>query len=54
MKKEFPSTKVVVISGGGRRLTRDYLASAKLMGVDATLEKPFNVESLLEMLATLR
>jgi CheY-like chemotaxis protein len=47
LRTEFPATKVIVVSGGGTRITRDYLASAKLMGVDATLEKPFRVETLL-------
>lgn len=52
-KREFPSTKIIVISGGGTRLTRDYLASAELMGVQATLEKPFEVEKLLKMLSAM-
>jgi len=51
LRREFPSTKIVVVSGGGTRVTHDYLASAKLMGVDATLEKPFEVEALLKMLS---
>jgi CheY-like chemotaxis protein len=52
IKKEFPSTKVVAISGGKKRLV-DYLESARLMGVDATFEKPFKVESLLAALKRL-
>jgi DNA-binding NtrC family response regulator len=52
-KREFPATKIIVISGGGRRASRDYLASVELMGVHATLQKPFNVESLLKMLRAL-
>jgi CheY-like chemotaxis protein len=54
LRREFPATKIVVVSGGGMRVTRDYLASAKLMGVEATLEKPFEVERLLEMLSAMR
>ncbi len=53
LKREFPATKVIVVSGGGTRTTRDYLASAKLMGVDATLEKPFKMETLLKMLSAM-
>jgi hypothetical protein len=33
IKKEFPATKVVVISAGGRKRSIDYLASAQLIGV---------------------
>ena len=53
IKREFPSTKVVVISGE-KRGTVDYLASARLVGVDATFEKPFKVEALLKTLETLK
>lgn len=52
IKKEFPPTKVIAISGGKRRLV-DYLESARLVGVDATFEKPFKVESLLAALKRL-
>jgi CheY-like chemotaxis protein len=52
-KAEFPSTAIIVISGGGRRITSDYLASARLLGVHATLQKPFQVDVLLKMLASL-
>lgn len=51
--REFPSTKIIVVSGGGKSVTRDYLATARLMDVHAALEKPFKVETLLEMLGTL-
>lgn len=52
-KREFPETKIIVISGGGQRVSLDYLASVKLMGVHATLQKPFKVEVLLKMLRAL-
>jgi len=45
-----PSTRIVVMSGGGQRLKRDYLSSAELMGVDATLQKPFEINELLKVL----
>jgi CheY-like chemotaxis protein len=50
---EFPGTKIIVISGGGKRAKYDYLGAARLAGVDATLQKPFEVEALLETLRTL-
>jgi CheY-like chemotaxis protein len=50
-RKEFPATKIVVISGAAKLARRNYLVDAQLIGVDATLGKPFQVEQLL---ATLR
>ena len=44
------NAKIIAISGGGQRAKRDYLSSAKLMGVDATFQKPFDIEALLDML----
>jgi CheY-like chemotaxis protein len=52
-RREFPATKIIAVSGGGQRAKGDYLAAARLMGVDATLEKPFDVERLLEILREL-
>jgi CheY-like chemotaxis protein len=49
-RREFPATRIVVVSGGGQRGRADYLAAARLAGVDATLQKPFEIEVLLEML----
>ncbi len=46
IKKEFPQTKVIMVSGSKNRLV-DYLASARMIGVDATFEKPFSVDALL-------
>jgi CheY-like chemotaxis protein len=52
-RREFPSTRIVVVSGGGQRGKGDYLAAARLAGVDATLQKPFEIEALLETLRRL-
>jgi len=50
VKREFPATRIIVMSGGGQKLKRDYLSSAELMGVDATLQKPFEIDDLLKVL----
>ena len=49
-RKEFPQTKIIAISGGTRVMKTDYLATAGLIGVDAALQKPFEVEALLDLL----
>jgi DNA-binding response OmpR family regulator len=54
VRKESPTTKIIVVSGGGTRTKQDYLSSAALMGVDATLQKPFDVKALLSTLEALR
>jgi DNA-binding response OmpR family regulator len=50
IRNEFPQTKIVVVSGGGKLTKGDYLVTAQLMGVDATLQKPFDIKVLLETL----
>ena len=52
VRREFPGTRIIVMSGGGQKLKRDYLSSAELMGVDATLQKPFEINDLLKVLKT--
>ena len=52
-RREFPATKIVVVSGGAQFTKRDYLPDAELMGVEATLQKPFDVDTLLALLRTL-
>jgi DNA-binding NtrC family response regulator len=51
--REFPDTKIIVVSGGGKRTKGDYLASAKLIGADATFQKPVAIETLLDTLRAL-
>jgi two-component system response regulator YesN len=52
-RREFPGTRIVVVSGGAQFTKRDYLPDAALIGVDATLQKPFEIETLLETLKAL-
>ena len=52
-RRQFPQTKIVVVSGGAQFSKRDYLPDAELMGVDATLQKPFEVDALLGLLRNL-
>lgn len=52
-RRDFPQTKIVVVSGGARFSKRDYLPDADLIGADATLQKPFEIEALLKILQAL-
>ena len=52
-RREFPQTKIVAISGGGQLAKLDYLENARLAGVDATLRKPFEVDTLIKTLEQL-
>jgi DNA-binding response OmpR family regulator len=54
LRKEFPQTKIVAVSGGGHFAKADYLSQAKLIGADATLQKPFEIEALVGTLRALQ
>ena len=47
-RREFPATRIVAISGDASRVKREYLSVAEMIGVDATLPKPFDMPSLLQ------
>jgi CheY-like chemotaxis protein len=53
LRRQFPATKVIVMSGGAQLTKRDYLPDAELMGADATLQKPFDIDELLKTLQRL-
>jgi CheY-like chemotaxis protein len=52
-RQNFPATKIVVMSGDARRAKLEYLPVAALIGVDATLKKPFKTQELLQTLQSL-
>ena len=53
IKRERPAVKVLAMSGGGRTHVMDFLAIARKVGADATLEKPFRKSDLLARVAEL-
>ena len=53
LHNEFPHTRIIAISGGAQSVRRSYLSSAALIGVAATLQKPFEVDVLLQTLRSL-
>jgi CheY-like chemotaxis protein len=52
-RHSFPATKIIAMSGDARRAKLEYLPVAALIGVDATLKKPFQAQQLLQMLRSL-
>jgi CheY-like chemotaxis protein len=52
-RSSYPATKIVAMSGDAKRAKLEYLPVAALMGVDATLKKPFRTEELLQILRAL-
>ncbi len=53
IKQDFPSIKIIAMSGGGRGDSTDYLRMAKVMGADLTLRKPFLKKDLLKVVREL-
>jgi len=53
LRRENPGLKVMAISGGGRSEPESYLASARLLGADFTMSKPFFNQDFLSAVATL-
>lgn len=52
-RRDWPSIKIVAMSGGGTVATRDYLEVAPDIGADAVLRKPFTLELLQDVLRRL-
>ena len=47
LRKDYPSIRIIAISGGGRvKATDDLLEKARELGADAVLSKPFDLDEL--------
>ncbi len=53
IKSQHPRIKIIAISGGGKISPENYLHLAHVMGVNATLKKPFGPKELLNALQRL-
>jgi CheY-like chemotaxis protein len=42
LRADYPALKIVVMSGGGNRVSRGYLPAATALGADHVIEKPFD------------
>lgn len=51
-KKVIPDIILIAISGGGRIDSESYLNTARYLGADATLKKPFTHKDLLECIGS--
>ena len=49
-RKNFPRTKIIVISGDGQRIRGSYLESAQMVGADAVLRKPVAPAELIRVI----
>ncbi len=52
-RARWPRLRIVAMSGGGMVARRDYLEVAREAGADAMLRKPFEVQRLMDTLASL-
>jgi two-component system cell cycle response regulator CpdR len=52
LRKNFPTTRIIAMSGGGRVSADDYLLIARGYGVDVRLKKPFSNVDLLDAVRT--
>lgn len=53
LRRKNSQLKVIAISGGGRAEPENYLHSAKLLGANRTMKKPFTNEEMLEAIREL-
>ena len=47
IKKEFPNTKVIAVSGAGNLLAEELFQEAQELGVSDTFSKPFDVREMM-------
>ncbi len=53
VKNQYPGTKIIAISGGGRGDAGSYLDSAKGLGADCTISKPFSLDEMISSVKSL-
>jgi CheY-like chemotaxis protein len=48
-QREFPETKIIAMSGGGRTGNLNFLEVARRLGAQRTLQKPFGLQEMLKV-----
>lgn len=51
LRKIYPATPIIAMSGGGSIASYDYLDHARLLGANDTLRKPFTRQKLLDTIS---
>ncbi len=49
LRREFPDARIIAMSGGGRKGEMSFLKMAEKQGADGIIEKPFDLDALLEL-----
>ena len=49
IRRDYPDTRIIAISGGGRMDPREYLEIARRVGADRSLMKPFDLRQLVAL-----
>ncbi len=49
LRREFPDARIIAMSGGGRKAEMSFLKMAQKQGADAIIEKPFDLDELVEL-----
>jgi CheY-like chemotaxis protein len=53
LKRDFPATKIIAVSGGGRIGPEAYLPTAKELGADRVFSKPFEIHEIISAIKEL-
>lgn len=48
LRREFPTARIIAMSGGGRQTASDYLRIASQLGARRTISKPFSRQEILD------
>lgn len=51
LRREFPQAKVIAMSGGSQYGNMDYLKTARMLGALRVLDKPFEIDTLLQIVS---
>jgi CheY-like chemotaxis protein len=50
VRRAYPDVKIIAMSGGGHIDKMDYLRYARMLGADATINKPADIDELIQLL----
>lgn len=53
LRQRFPALKIIAMSGAEAQRKTDYFDAAEILGADATLRKPFELDALVKLIASL-